>query len=288
MSLTPRAAADTGPAPLGPLGRPIGLQLYTVRDAAAADLPGTLAAIAGMGYREVEVAGLHGRSAAEFAALLRDNGLTAPCAHYSLFDLAGGLDAALDDVRTLGAEYLVCSFPGTPDPGRLSDRPGGPGAAIFRGELTLDEWRWNAEQLDRIGATATAAGLRFAYHNHSMEFVRYGDVSAFETLLAGTDPARVALEVDCAWVHAGGSDPAAFISAHRDRVRLLHIKDVARDSAEFTTVPVGTGMLDWPAVFAAAGAGRIDHYFVEQEHFALPPLDAAAASIRYLQRLGEG
>lgn len=271
----------------GPLDRPIGLQLYTVREQAAADLPGTLTAVAEMGYREVELAGLHGRGAAELGGLLRERGLRAPAAHHSMFDLVEGLDDKLEDLNLLGVQYLVCSFPGIPDPGRLMNRPGGPGAAIFRGELTLEEWRWNAEQLDAIASAAADAGLRFAYHNHAMEFASYDGTVAFDELLRLTDPDRVFLEVDCAWVAEGGRDPAEFIAGIQERVRLLHIKDVKAGPGEFTTVPVGTGTINWHSVFATVDPARLDHYFVEQEHFEKPPLEAVQASIRYLQRLGE-
>lgn len=277
--------ATAADAPEGPLGRPIGLQLYTVREQAAADLPGTLDAVAGIGYREVELAGLHGRSAREFAGLLSDVGLRAPAAHYSMFELQEDLDRKLEDLNELGVGYLVCSFPGTPDPERLAGFPGGPGAAIFSGELTLDEWRWNADQLARAGQSAKAAGLRFAYHNHAMEFRSYDGTVAFDELLRLTDPGEVSLELDCAWVAAGGEDPAAYIRRRGSRVRLLHIKDV-KDGAEFATTPVGSGTIDWPAVFRAADPQSLDHYFVEQEHFAEhPPLEAVAASISYLRTL---
>lgn len=287
MATIQRSRAASDAAPHGPLQRPVGLQLYTVRELAAADLPGTLAAVAQMGYREVELAGLHERSATEFAGLLRDHGLSAPAAHYSMFDLADGLDAKLADLEVLGVSYLVCSFPGTPDPGRLMARPGGPGAAIMRGELTLEEWRWNAEQLDRIAAAAAPAGVTVAYHNHAMEFASYDGTRAYDELLRLTDPERVFLEVDCAWVAEAGLDPADFITGVRDRVRLLHVKDLKPDADQFTTVPVGSGGIDWPAVFAAVDPRRLDHYFVEQEHFDGAPLDAVEDSIRFLRRLGE-
>ncbi|HEX7034874.1 MAG TPA: sugar phosphate isomerase/epimerase [Pseudomonadales bacterium] len=265
------------------------MQLYTVREQAAADLPGTLAAIAKMGYREVELAGLHGRTAAEVATLLREHGLSAPAAHYGLFELLNGLDEKLADLDTLGVRYLVCSFPWAPDPARLRDRPGGPGAAIFRGELTLDEWRWNAEQIERIGEAAAGAGLRFAYHNHAMEFVDYDGTVAYDELLRLTDPERVSFEVDCAWVAAAGRDPAEQIRGMRTRARLLHVKDVDPNANEFVTVPVGKGNIDWKAVFAAVDPARLDHYFVEQEHFTTAtPLQAVAESIDYLEQLGRG
>jgi len=279
-------SASTPARPLGPLNRFVGLQLYTVREQAAADLDGTLEVIAGLGYGEVETAGFHGRSAGEFAEILARHGLKPTAAHISMFDLAADPEASVEAALALGAGYLVCSFPGAPDPSRFGSTPQEIGGAIFGGGLNLDEWRWNAEQLQRIGEAATRARIQFAYHNHAMEFADYDGTVAFDELLRLTDPEHVQLEVDCAWVFAGGRDPAEFIRAHQARVRLLHIKDVDPDGDGFKTVPVGTGAIDWPSVFAAVDPKRLDHYYVEQEHFDQPPLEAVAESIRYLTETG--
>jgi sugar phosphate isomerase/epimerase len=269
----------------GPLGRPIGLQLYTVKEAAAKDLPGTLRAVADIGYREVELAGLHGHSTRDVASMLKQTGLTAPAAHFNLFDLNTNAANRIAEVRELGVRHLVCSFPAARDVEKLSGRPGGPVGAIIRGELTLDDWRWNAECLNRIGEAARAAELRFAYHNHAMEFKTYDGIVAFDELLRLTNPQLVELELDCAWVLEGGHDPADYLQRHRDRVALLHIKDVKRPAPSFTTTEVGNGAIDWRRVFAAANPDRLAHYFVEQEHFDRPPLDAVRMSYDYLSKL---
>ncbi|MEE4110457.1 MAG: sugar phosphate isomerase/epimerase [Halieaceae bacterium] len=272
--------------PLGPLKRVVGLQLYTLREQVAADLDGTLEMIAGLGYGEVETAGFHGLGAGEFAERLLSHGLKSTAMHMSMTDLAADPGAAIDAALALGADYLVCSFPGAPDPSRLGSTPREIGGAILSGRLDLDEWRWNAEQLQRIGEAATAAGVSFAYHNHAMEFATYDGTVAFDEILRLTDARHVQLEVDCAWVFAGGRDPAEFIRTHQSRVRLLHIKDVDPDAETFRTVPVGTGAIDWPGVFAAVDPSRLDHYYVEQEHFDQAPLEAVAESIRYLTEAG--
>jgi sugar phosphate isomerase/epimerase len=158
----------------------------------------------------------------------------------------------------------------------------------MRGELTLDEWRWNAEQLDGIADAARAADLRFAYHNHAMEFRSYDGIVAFDELVRLTDADRVHLELDCAWVAKGGHDPAELIERLAGRVRLLHVKDVEASGSEFTTTEVGNGSIDWQSVFAAVDPQRLDHYFVEQEHFDKPPLEAVEASFRYLRGMAVG
>lgn len=280
-----RAAGDAA-RPRGPLGRPIGLQLYTVREQAAADLDGTLEVIAKLGYEEVETAGFHGLTGTEFAERLAAHGLRPTASHVSMFELAPNLDAKIEEAQAVGSGYLVCSFPAAPDPARLGSSPAEIGGAIMGGKLTLEDWRWNIEQLQRIGEAATKAGLEFAYHNHAMEFIDYAGTVPYDEILRLTDPEHVQLEVDCAWVLMGGRAPADFIRAHQGRVRLLHIKDVPADIELFTTVPVGSGVIDWPSVFAAVDPARLDHYYVEQEHFTQPPLEAVAESIRYLAGLG--
>jgi sugar phosphate isomerase/epimerase len=279
------AGTATSAVPTGPLGRPIGVQLYTVREAAAKDLPATLETLAAIGYSEVELAGLYGHSAADFARALRNAGLASPAAHYSMFDLREHVDEKLDDLALLGAEFMVCSFPGSPEPSRLGAEPSAIGGAIMRGGLSLDDWRWNADRLNRVAEQAKAAGVRIAYHNHAMEFKSYEGTVAFDELLHRTDPKLVSLELDCAWVAVGGEDPARYITRHRERVVLLHIKDLKAGTAQVTTTEVGSGTIDWKGVFGSVDAARLAHYFVEQEHFEREPLDSVRRSFGFLTQL---
>src|SRR5262245_48415760 len=65
------------------LASTVGIQLYTVRRLMSTDADGTLAALSGIGYREVELAGLYGRTASDFRKLLDKHGLQAPATHIS-------------------------------------------------------------------------------------------------------------------------------------------------------------------------------------------------------------
>src|SRR5215213_9029683 len=69
----------------------MGLQLYTIRDAMARDVAGTLKRIAELGYQEVETYGFDPEAlsyyqlpAREFAQRLRDLGLACVSGHYDL------------------------------------------------------------------------------------------------------------------------------------------------------------------------------------------------------------
>jgi sugar phosphate isomerase/epimerase len=286
MSVHTARAAD---APVGPLGKPIGLQIYTVREAAAKDLPGTLRAIANIGYREVELAGIPPVSAKDLRKILTDCGLTAPSMHASMADLQAGLQQRIDYAKAIGAEYLVCSFPWTAD-SRFKENPGKAVLSLASG-INLDDWKWNAKQLNRIAAAAAKSGLRCGYHNHNMEFRSYDGVVAYDELLRLTDPALVTMEMDLAWVYTAGVDPVKYLKKHGDRISLLHVKEVRKDlrtmvdRVQAQTTEVGSGKTDWKHVFKAMEPARIAHYFVEQENFDRPPLEAVKISFDYLKGL---
>jgi sugar phosphate isomerase/epimerase len=270
----------------GPLNRPIGLQLYTVRDAVAKDLPGTLRQLAEIGYREVELAGTT-RTAAELRKLIADHGLACPSIHTSMAELQTGAEQKIEFAGALGSQYLVCSFPWTAD-SRFRNSTATQGIAAG---ITLDDWKWNAEQLNRIGELARKAGVRCGYHNHNMEFRSYDGVTAFDELLRLTDPALVTMELDIAWVVTAGVDPLQYLTKHADRIALLHVKEVrkdlrvTRDRVEAQTTEVGSGQIDWKKLFAAMDPQRIRHYFVEQENFDRPPMEAVKISYEYLREL---
>jgi sugar phosphate isomerase/epimerase len=291
MSLATARAADTpNDIPRGPLGKPIGLQLYTVREAVAKDMPGTLRALAAIGYREVELAGIPPITAKDLRKILTDCGLTAPSMHASMADLQTGLQQRIDYAKAIGAEYLVCAFPWTAD-SRFRDNPGKAVVSLASG-INLDDWKWNAEQLNRIAAEAAKSGLRCGYHNHNMEFRSYDGVVAYDELLRLTDPALVTMEMDIAWVVTAGVDPVKYLKKHAERISLLHVKEVRKDMrtmvdrVQAQTTEVGSGKIDWKHTFKAMQPGLIQHYFVEQENFERPPLEAVKVSFDYLKTLG--
>lgn len=266
----------------GPLGRPIGLQLYTVREEANRDLLGTLKKLQTIGYREVETAGFYGKSGKELRKILADHGMTAPSAHSSMGDLQKGMQKLVDGAAEVGAKYFVCAFPSQPN------KAASPNIAK---EITLDDWKWNAEQLNKLGELAKKAGMQAGYHNHNMEFRSYNGVVAFDELLKWTDPKLVTIELDLAWVVTAGLDPTKYLKQYADRISLLHVKDVRKDAVttadelKAQTVEVGRGKVDWKRVFAACDPKHLKHYFVEQENFTGPTIDAVRASFEYLSTL---
>lgn len=253
---------SSSPPGLGRI-RPVGLQLYTVRTEMERDYEGTLARVASIGYREVEFAGYFGRTPEQVRSVLRANRLTAPAVHYEYGDLGEGWQQKLDAAAAIGHAYIVQAW----IPAEL--------------RRTLDDWRRVAEAYNRAASQARAAGLGFAYHNHSYGFDAVDGRIPYELLLESTDPALVKLEMDLYWITLAGQDPLAYFARWPGRIPLVHIKDRSRDGR---MVDVGAGTIDWRRLLARRGQAGIRHFFVEHDE----PADAFQSitnSYRYLSRL---
>ncbi len=276
------------PAFATPLGLPLGLQLYSVREMLAKDYAGTLKQLAGIGYKEVESAGFFGHRAAEVKAALTAAGLTMPSSHYPATALAASLDEAIPFNQALGVRYIVCAFPALKHPERVK----GTSHRELVESFTMDDYRWNAEQLNTWGRKVKAAGMQLAYHNHTMEFTPLEGTTGFDEMLRLTDPELVSFEMDCGWVSVGGGDPAALLKKYPSRISMLHIKDFKPSDKPYSRVnlpeaaELGKGNVQFKPIFAAsAEAGHVRHMFVEQEAYDIPPLDALRIDAQYMQAI---
>jgi sugar phosphate isomerase/epimerase len=287
--LTAGAMLPSSAASARALRYPPGVQLWTIKEDLARDFDGTLRAVGQLGYRRVEAAGWHGRTARQFRDSVRAAGLDVVSAHHGLKDLIADTEGRLGFARDVGVEYIVAS---SPAPSRPMDGSK-PWSHAVAEAMTLADWRSNAEAMDRIGRRAREMGMRFAYHNHSAEFLNYDGFMPMNEIVRLTDPAHVAIELDLGWVAGAGQDPARMLEAYARRTHLLHVKDLATSErvpgqivSDERTTPIGQGTIDWPAVFRAAAKAPIHSYFVEQEApFTEPPLQALAKSIAYVRNL---
>jgi sugar phosphate isomerase/epimerase len=255
-----------------PTRRPIGVQLYTVREQAERNLPETLAAIRKIGYDEVELYwNVYSHPATELKKMLSDNGLRAPSGHFDYDGLAGKLDYA----RELGLEYVICPML----PKQMWTSANG--------------FKQAAEQFNRWGEEARKRDLKFGFHNHNYEFAKLGGTTGFDILMENTDPKLVSLELDCYWVTQAGRDPVTMIKKYKDRVRMLHLKDrklgfpssqELNGAAEHFT-EVGNGTIRWKDVLATAQANGIEHLFVEQDSSDGSPLESIRISYQNLEKM---
>lgn len=243
----------------------IGLQLYTVRDLMQADMPGTLAKVAAAGYKEVEFAGYFGRTPAQIRALLQQNGLTSPSSHLPI-DVFEKTPAVLADAKAIGNEWATLPWIG-------EERRG----------TTADDWKRMADLFNTFAKQARSAGLRFAYHNHNFELAPIGGTRPLDILLTNTDPSLVDFEMDLYWVVFGGGDPLHFFNRYPGRFPMVHVKD-SGGPPDNKMVDVGSGVIDFPTIFANGGKAGIKHYFVEHDQPA-DPIATITNSARYLSNL---
>jgi sugar phosphate isomerase/epimerase len=281
------ACTDASWLMANPLGLPLGLQLYSVRELLPKDYEGTLGQLSAMGYREVEAAGFFGRSASDVKHTMEQAGLRCVSAHYSYADLAPRLDDIVEFGKALGLEYIICASPGIPEgtSAKSADKK------VAREAMTLDDWRWNAEQFNRLGERVNAAGMKFGYHNHTAEFRAVKGVVIYDELLRLTDPANVTMEMDCGWVIVSGKNPVDYLRRYPTRISMLHVKDFKLSGAPGSdadpppSAELGRGSIDYLTIFAAAKKANIKHAFIEQERYDMPPMEALKIDAEYMKAL---
>jgi sugar phosphate isomerase/epimerase len=238
----------------------LAVQLYTLRASLAHDLEGTLAALAGTGVRDVELAGLYGRTAAELRAVLDANGLTARSAHVALARFEDEPDAVLAEADALGTRILVVPHVDAPADAAAAD------ALVVR--------------ILAAAAVANDAGLRFAYHNHDFEFRPLDDGADLWTKLTASG---LDLEPDVGWLRVAGRDPVTVLGELAGRCPLVHAKDVRRTEDGWTDVPAGAGELDWSAIAAAARDAGAEWLVIELDNPSAEPVADVARSLATLR-----
>ena len=242
----------------------IALQLYTVRKLAAADLAGSLRAVAAAGYRSVELAGLPETAPGALARLLGEAGLRAIASHEGIQRLREDSLAVADRLATVGCPRII--VPWMPEENRR----------------TVDDVRRFAAELGALARFFADRGIRLGYHNHAFEFAPLEGTTIWDVLLAEL-PAGVEIELDVYWASVGGRDPVGEIRATADRVRLLHMKDRA-PGPEPRDIPAGEGILAFRQIVEAGRAAGVEWYVVEQDD-AHDPLAEIAIAARYLESL---
>ena len=234
---------------------PLGLQLYTIRDAIKKDLEGSLERISALGYKNLEVFGYNGKyfgkTAAEFKNIISNAGLKVISSHHNTGlvtkakgTLTDGWEKAIEDNHAIGAEYMVCAY-------------------LHPNERTTEIYKSMPELLDKSGTATKAAGIQFAYHNHDFEFEPMGDSTVLDYFLTNTSKDLVKMELDLYWISKTGNDPVKYFEKYPKRFPLWHVKDMAAGTKEITEV--GNGTIDFDRIFAAKKKAGLKHWFVEQD-----------------------
>lgn len=238
--------------------KPISIQLYTVREAAAQDFPGVLKQIADIGYKGVEFAGLHGMAPAEVKKIVDDLGLEVSSAHMPMPNKENA-QQLIDECNALGMKHLVTG-------------PGGP-------LDTMDNVLACADRMNEAVAALEGSGIAFGLHNHWAEFEEVEGKLPEDVLLERVP--KLFAQLDVYWVAVGGPDPAETVARLKDRAPLLHIKDGNIDPPQPHTA-VGKGALDIPSIIGAADPNVLEWLIVELDSCATDMMEAVQDSYAYL------
>jgi sugar phosphate isomerase/epimerase len=239
---------------------PVGLELFSVRNALKQDLTATVRAVAAMGYQCVEFYAPYFEwtesQTKDMRKLLDDLGIRCYSTHNDSSYLGQEkISRARDLNLILGSKYVVMAS--------SHEKPGS------------DGWKSVADSLNLAAEKLEPSGLQAGYHNHQAEFMPEGGVRPIE-ILAKNTKSSVMLQLDVGTCIEAGSDPVAWIRSNPGRIRSLHLKEWSPEPGKGYSVLFGEGVADWKAIFAAAeSVGGAEYYLIEQEGSRFPELETA-------------
>ena len=231
-----------------------------------------------MGYEDFETYGfdpetgtIYGYPVAAFKALLDELGLTTTSGHYGF---AGLMEASPEEVSAYVEKCIAAA--------KTLESP------FLTWPFVLEEYRNPAgferlaALLNQIGQQVTEAGLGFAYHNHGYEFEDWGGTTGFDIILAKTNPKWVKLQLDMYWAVHSGKTPQELVAAQPGRYVMWHIKDMHKESRDYTEM--GQGSIDYTIMLPEAKTSGLQYYYIEQGgNFAVNSMESAKTSLRYVK-----
>ena len=251
------------------MGKPIALELYTVRQSLQneADFRDAMVKTKAAGYGAVELAGVSPDiPAAAIKAALDDVGLECMATQAGLDSLTDNLAQTVADLRTLDCTHTA-----------LAAGPGNMRSAEGYAQL--------ARILTEAGRTLADEGITLAYHNHAFEFERYGARTGFDILYEESDPRYLEAKIDTAWVQKAGADVISWIRKLADRMSVIHFKDYTIVDNEIVLAEVGEGNLNWDGIIEACKTAGVKWYVVEQDTCRRDPFESIKISYDNLQAM---
>ncbi len=249
-------------------------QLYTIRQ--FAQTPGEFAEsmqkISAIGYKAVQVSGIGPIPPGDVKRITDENGLTICNTHISYDLLVNNINEVIDQHRLWNCKHVaVGSMP-----------------VEYRG--SEEGFRRFAADASKIGEQLARANLTFSYHNHSFEFIRFGKRTGLDIIFEESDPRYLKAELDTYWIQHGGGDPAAWVRRVKDRMPVVHLKDMAVQTEGWNVqqlmAEIGEGNLNWPEILSACKEANVEWYAVEQDVCQRDPFESLQISYQNLKAMG--
>ena len=249
-------------APVDPKTFGIGLQLYTIRDAMAKDVPGSLKKVSDLGFKYLELANyangkFYGYEPAEFKKLVNDLDMEILSSHTQVEARGITLDNAnkmAEDHAKIGVKYCIQPW------------------VVEEARTTLDSYKKMAAEWNKVGAIMKEHKIQFGYHNHNFEFDTVeGKIPYYDVFMVELDKDLVTMELDLFWATKAGQNPVEMFKKYPGRFQLFHMKDMYTKEAPFYKpstndfAPVGAGLINFKEILAARSIAENKYMFVEQD-----------------------
>lgn len=279
MACKPKAKQTAAEVEVDKKSFGVGLQLYTIRDAMAADALGSLKKISDMGYKNVELADysngkFYGYAPAEFKKIVNDLGMEIISSHTSVEAegiTAGSAKKMADDHAAMGVKYCVQPW-------------------VEEVDRNIESYKRMIADWNQVGEIMKNVGIQFGYHNHNFEFANIdGVVPYYDIFMTEMDADLITMELDMYWATKAGQDPVEMFNKYPGRFQLFHFKDMARQSDPFFDVvkdditSVGAGLIDFKRIYAAGETAGMKYMFVEDDNQGNgKPFEAVEISVNNL------
>jgi sugar phosphate isomerase/epimerase len=243
----------------------IAAQLYTLREflKTPEDIATSLKKVKKIGFDAVQVSGLGPIDPTELRKILDGEGLICCATHESGQTIFEQPEKVVEKLNILGCKYTAYPHPHT-------------------SPKTAEDYKNIATALDKSGKVLRDAGQVLTYHNHGLEFTRFGKKTGLEIIYDESNPEYLQGEIDTYWVQYGGGNPVEWCKKLQDRLPLLHLKEYGIFEGKPTMFEVGSGNLDWKNIIKAAKKSGTEWFIIEQDVCRIDPFDSLKISLEYL------
>ena len=222
----------------------IGVLLGSVEKYMTENADDTLGEISAMGFKELEFPRTYGYPVDKLKAIINNHKLTALGGGDNITHLNNNFAEYAAEYNEIGKQYVFCYWP------------------WFDGGLnkTIDDWKKQAEVLNKLGERYKKEGLRLAYHNHNIEFAETEKQIPYDILLQNTNPEFLTFQMDIWWIRKGGQWPLDFIEKYPGRFEVCHIKTAGliKGNEEVQN-------LDYRKVLEKSKSAGFKHFVLENE-----------------------
>jgi sugar phosphate isomerase/epimerase len=250
-------------------GSEIAAQLYTLRDftKTPSDIRETFNKVSDLGYEAVQVSGMGPIEPEALKEIADESGLKIIATHIGYERICNEPAAVVADHKLWGCRHVAIG--GLPQE--------------YRSEEGFSRF---AREASKAVQPLIDAGLTFSYHNHSFELQRFGEKTGMQMLVEDSDVRNFSFEIDTYWIQHGGANPVSWLRKLRDRMYVVHLKDMAMEGSKQLFAEVGEGNLEWEAIIKACQEAGIEWYIIEQDTCQRDPFDSLKTSLDNLRAMG--